>query len=159
MNSFEKLTKYFFVALFLLITNTAYAQFSVGGGLVYGTEIENIGLNIRAGYQVTEAINANAGFSFFFAGDGVSFNTINLDGHYAFLNEEKIAAYGLAGLNIAITSFSIGFGSTSATEIGLNLGAGAKYQVSEQLDAFFELKYVISEFDQLVPELGAIYKF
>jgi len=39
----------------------------------------------------------------------------------------------------------------SGTELGLNLGLGANFHISnEKILPFAELKYVISDFDQLV---------
>ena len=67
------------------------AQFHAGLGLSYGSEIEELGLNLRVGYQITEAINANANYTFWLLDvDGLSFSTFNLYGHYSFLTKEKL---------------------------------------------------------------------
>jgi len=64
--------------------------------------------------------------------------------------------YALAGINFAIVSvpffnpFTGQRVSNSATEAGLNLGAGFNYKASEKLMPFAELKYNISDFDQLI---------
>lgn len=60
--------------------------------------------------------------------------------------------YGLAGLNI--TTVSPAFTDDSETEAGINVGIGTEYYL-DFLSIYGELKYVLSDFDQLVLGAGA----
>lgn len=157
----------FFLAL-LISSHSLSAQLSVGGGLSFGTGIENIGLFARGGYDITDEIRGNATVNFFF-GENVegivktSLWTINLDGHYVLVDEDNLAIYGLAGLNIGISRVKfddptgiIGSFSDSETNIGLNAGGGVELPL-DAINPFAEVKYVIGGFDQLVIVAGVRY--
>ncbi|MFN1833777.1 outer membrane beta-barrel protein [Balneola sp. MJW-20] len=169
----KKITTILFAGLLsIVMVNTADAQIEVGAGLVLGTgaydgagDVNNdIGLKVDGRYDINEQIAVGADFTFFFPKDesGVKFklSALNLNGFYDFLNEEEFNLYGLAGLNIAFWEIEFpdvggffGGGSISDTEIGLNIGAGAEY-VMNFGNLFGEVKYVISDLDQLVIAAG-----
>lgn len=128
-------------------------QFKVGGGVLYGSEVESVGLQLNGTYRFTEEIEGAADLSFFFPGDNSgldSFWAINANGHYIFTSDEEFHVYGLAGLNLSTAEFS--FNNNSNSELGLNLGAGGEYHL-DSVSLFGEIKYVVGDFDQLV--LGA----
>ena len=135
---------------------------SAGGGLVYGTEIEELGIQLNGYYDlgdVVENLRVGADFTYWFVDDPASVWTFNINGHYIFLRPDAALVYGLAGLNIYHYSVeAFGF-ETSVTEPGLNLGIGGEYSVAEQLGLYAELKYVISDADQAVLGAGARYRF
>lgn len=156
--------------LFALVTfvgfeGLAQGEVRVGGGLVYGTEIESLGINFRGDYALTEEILLAPDLVYFFPNDefGIDFKwfDINLNGNYLFtVSNEGITPYALAGLNIAILSVDLnnvpGFrGGGNSTEIGLNVGGGADFHLGG-FDAFGELRYAIGN-DQLV--IGGGLKF
>lgn len=159
------------VTIFGLSATGAFAQFSVAGGLSFGTEIENLGLFARGAYDITDQIRGNATLNFFFgesAGESgiaevkTSLWTINLDGHYLFL-EDNVNVYGLAGINLSNVrvKFEDGTGiigdfTETNTEFGLNVGGGVEFPL-ETIRPFAEVKYVISDFDQLVIMAGVRY--
>ena len=144
------------------VTNQLKAQ-QVGGGLIFGTEIESLGLKADGVYHINEQFSGQADISFFFPneiGPGVDQTmwAINLNGQYRFdLEDAPVNVYGLAGLNFATISVDFsnqfGSGSTSSTEVGLNLGGGAEYPLDFG-NIFSELKYTISDFDKLVLAAG-----
>lgn len=140
----------------------ASAEGRVGGGLAYGTEIEEFGLQLNGYYDLASTLaglRVGGEFTYFFASDPTTFWTLNANGHYVFYDADALGIYGLAGLNLSRVTVDIGFGSASSTEIGLNLGAGAEYAVAERVSLFGELKYVVSDFDQAVIVAGARYAF
>ena len=51
--------------LILFSSISLKAQISVGGGLVYGTEIENIGISVNGLYEVNETWKAAPTFTYF----------------------------------------------------------------------------------------------
>ncbi|MEZ4700101.1 MAG: hypothetical protein R2834_07205 [Rhodothermales bacterium] len=146
----------------------AQAQLQVGAGLAFGTEIEKIGLQLNANLPVAQEgkIRGAADVIFFLKDDFGSGSTrlwtINLNGHYIFMTTEEFLVYALGGINIANytikSDFDIpeipGFGfDASSTELGLNVGAGGEYGMPFG-NLYGEVKYVLSDFDQLVISAG-----
>lgn len=149
-----------FLAMFF-VTHTANAQFLLGGGLVYGADIEAIGIQANGVYTLNEeqGINLAGDLTLYFPeetlGVDVSLFAINANGHYVFTTTETLMAYALAGLNIAIVEVGVNFGgvigstSVSDTELGINAGAGAQFDVGFGY-AYAEAKLVLGGFDQFV---------
>lgn len=166
----------------ILISSVSAQSFkekiAFGGGLSYGTEIENIGINIRGLYEVTEEIHGLMNFIFFFPKKedfGVfeykwNLWELNFDGHYNFKLSDKFSAYGLAGINISSWrakwegDYGYPYGgyyedSNTETKIGFNIGGGAAYNFTEALSGFGEIKYILidSNYDQAVFTFGVLY--
>lgn len=151
-----------FTAAVAALPSEAAAQPRVGAGLVYGTEVEEAGIQINGYYglnQVLEGLRVGAEFSYFFMPDPLTFWTLDLNGQYRFYGPEALGVYAIGGLDIARLSSEFGGIEVGATEIGLNIGAGVEYAVVPNVELFGELKYVISEADQAVFALGARYLF
>lgn len=146
-----------FALVFLLAMVPSQAQtISVGGGLCYGTEIEEIALDIRGIYSINEQIRIGGDIQYFFVEDPLSFMAINANAHYMFINTKDTKAYGLAGLNYARQSFSFMGVTSSNSEIGLNIGGGAQFNIGGP-DLFIEGKYTIGDFDQVVIGAGVLF--
>lgn len=129
-------------------TNVMAQDFSVGGGLAYGSEVEAIGIQGGATYNFTEEIRGTADVIIFFP-DNYDWWELNVNGNYLFYSEEGINVYALAGLNYATVSVDLGqFGNASDSELGLNLGGGAEFGV-DFANVYVELKYVLGNADQL----------
>lgn len=126
------------------------------------------GLYVNALAQLAEKIDAEASFVYYFPSEPVSglkftLSTLNFNGHYNFLQKDKLAAYGLAGLNISMVKAKVnipGFGSktSSDSKVGFNIGAGGAYAISSKLDAVGQIGYTFGDADQLFINLGVIYK-
>lgn len=153
-----------FILLFAGFGLTASAQLSLGGGLAYNIEAEELGINIRGVYDINETWRGQAGFVYYLAGEGVNFSEINLNANYVFSdNGAGTKIYGLAGLNF----FRVGFDDinvggiiiegASATETGFNVGAGINLGLSDQLSIYGEAKYILSDFDGLGLVAGVLY--
>lgn len=150
--------------IFFSNTNAlAQSDAKVGGGLIYGSEIENLGLRLDGYYPINEKFRAGAALGYFFpedvVGGDITWFEIDFNGNYIFYSEEEMDFYGLAGLNFLIASFNPDQGdSDSDSELGLNLGAGIEYHVDFG-SIFGELKFagVGGDADQLV--LGAGVRF
>jgi len=133
-------------------------QIKLGAGLLYGTEVEGIGIQGNGLYEITPEIDIAASVNIFFPGesdtDPDSWWSVNGDVHYNVYSSDQLSKlYGLAGLNITTISVDTPFGSADEGEIGLNLGVGASFDVNFG-SIFGEIKYVISDFDQLVVGAG-----
>ena len=153
--------KYFlFLVTTLCFSFAAKAQISAGAGLVYGADVEELGLQIRAMYDINETWRANVDFITYFIGiDGITLSEFNLNPHYKFLNKDRVSVYGLAGLNIARASVKFLGEKVSNSEVGVNVGAGAEFGIGERIAILAEAKYAIGEASQFVIGAGAVFKF
>lgn len=140
-------------------------KIELGAGLVYGSEVDNLGIRFEGLYDINPQFDASAELTYFFQedvpGGNRSFVTLNSDVHYQFpLESDEFNVYGLGGLNLAISSNPTytnpvtgqEYGGTEA-RLGLNLGGGFEYPVDFGY-LIGEMKYVISDFDQLVVNAG-----
>ena len=154
---------------------------AVGANLVYGSEIENLGLGARFQYGVLDQLRAEVGFNYFFEKDHVTWWDVNLNAHYLVnLWNEQLYVYPLAGLNYSmakiktpeftVTSVDPETGepiiiktpadSDEENHIGLNVGGGVEYELNEHWGVNFEYRHtIIRKVDQGVFGLGINYKF
>lgn len=153
------------VTLFLIVaySTTSQAQdVDLGAGLIYGSEIENVGLQARADVGLSDSWRLAPAFNFFFPKEigNVDFTwfAINLDANYIIpVESDVVSLYGIGGLNIAFLTVDdpvVDFDDDTNTELGLNLGIGAEFNIESSVTPFFELKYVIGDADQAVLAAG-----
>ncbi|MBD3615615.1 MAG: hypothetical protein HUJ22_03505 [Gracilimonas sp.] len=164
----KKITTLVFMVLFsVLAVQTAQAQFvKAGVGLMYGSEVERLGIRADGVYQINEEFRAVVDLGLFFPEEfgntTVTWWELNANANYIFHADEEqgLTAYALGGLNFMTvkSKFDDGTNTASASnsEVGLNLGAGLEYGVGFG-DLFGELKYVIGDADQL--NIGAGVRF
>ncbi|NJO02486.1 MAG: porin family protein [Bacteroidia bacterium] len=177
MNYFNKISKCSLLLLLALtFTQTIQAQdtppFELGAGLIYGTEIEEIGFNVRANYSFNENLRIAPSINYFIPNkediggfeNKTSIWSINVDGNYLlFIGSDMVNLYGLAGLNVTLVKtsqeqeveggFNTEISEDTETEVGLNLGIGVDVDLG-RITPFGEFKYVVSEFDQAVLTVG-----
>lgn len=148
------------IGLLFLSTPHANAQetndIKLGVGLIYGNQIENLGIRADGYYRISDEFRAGAALGYFFPDDvgtaKINYFEIDFNGNYIFNEDNDLMFYGLAGLNLLIqtVNFDAG-GSDSQSELGLNLGGGLEYQLD--FGAIFgELKFagLGGDADQLV---------
>lgn len=161
----------FKVAICLLVLfsfSEAKAQISIGGGLWYGTEINNLGISINGKYDFNEKWSAAPTFTYFLEKDHLKWSVLDLDVNYAITELENVGSlYGIGGL--AVTFWKVDFGTdyhididmgeygdydfgyddfdsdASSSDIGVNLGVGLKIAAGENLAIAPEIKYTISD--------------
>jgi hypothetical protein len=89
--------------LAFLFIKDAQAQFSAGGGILYGFDIERIGFRADGLYKINDNWRAAADFGYYMPesefGVKVTWWELNLNAHYVFLEHEVFRAYALAGIN------------------------------------------------------------
>jgi len=143
------------------LTASAQSDTKIGALLGYGTEIKTIGLGANAEFPIMEKLTISPSFIYYLPKDesGIKINwfEVNANANYYFLEEENIDVYGIAGLNYSSikvkyeNSFGLGGDfSSSDGRIGLNLGAGANFNIGNSITPFAEIKYVIIDGGQLV---------
>ena len=170
--------KLFLTAVIALLSTGAYAQKGqtyLGGQLAYPTDIESLGIGVKGGYGITDAIRAQATFDYFLKKNNVSWWDLNLDVHYLFPLGNNIKVYPLAGLTYLRGSVD-GFTQTVNTpdgnitvgnnesysdgNLGLNLGGGFQYDLTDKLVLNAEVKFqIIKNTNQGVISAGLAYKF
>jgi len=139
----------------------------IGGFLAYGTEIENLGIGVNAEFPIIENLTISPSFIYYFPkeeyGMKINWFEVNANANYYFVTNDNLGFYGLAGLNYS--SIKVSFDdpfwgesfSGSDGRVGLNLGAGANFELGGSIVPFAEVKYVIIDGGQLV--IGAGVKF
>jgi opacity protein-like surface antigen len=85
---------------------------------------------------------------------------VDINGHYVFNSLDRFEFYGLAGLDILLAwkkaknpSFTE---KESDNALGLNIGAGTYMKISEQLDIYAEVKYLLGKYDQFMLNAGIL---
>ncbi|MFA0964024.1 outer membrane beta-barrel protein [Roseivirga sp. BDSF3-8] len=132
------------VTLFLVVaySTTSKAQdVNLGAGLIYGSEIENVGLQARADIGLSDSWRLAPALNFFFPKSvgNVDLNwfAINLDANYIIpVDSDVVGLYGIAGLNIGFLSVDYEddfFDDNNDTELGLNLGIGAEFNIESSV--------------------------
>ncbi|WP_075601801.1 outer membrane beta-barrel protein [Saccharicrinis aurantiacus] len=146
---------------FVLTVNVMAQEFDssrirAGAGLVFATDIGNIGLTFDGVYEFTSEWEGSFSYSHIFKKDYVSFNIFDFDAHYVFYqHDENLNVYGIGGLGLTSAKVSVpsmnygGFTtpavSSSDTSLGLNIGIGANYKLSEQFNLAPEMKLTITD--------------
>lgn len=150
-----------FIAFSFLSAN-AQEDTRIGAFLGYGSEIKTLGLGVNAEFLIMENLTIAPNFTYFLPKEESSIvkTTIfelNANANYYFLNDDTFGVYGLAGLNytsvkVKVEDLGFGFGGASSSEgkVGFNLGAGTNFNLGKSWTPFAELKYVLSDYDQLV---------
>ena len=151
------------ITLFSFFSFLLKAQdFSLGGGLGYGTQINNLGLNFRGDVKFEKQWSITPHFNYFFnKTEGAvtyKWNALNIDGHYFFELDQLWTFYPLFGINFSTVSEKVNDITFSNSDVGINLGIGSEYNFDRRLSGFGEIKYVVSEADQLVITLGLLYQ-
>lgn len=135
---------------------------AVGANLVYGSEIENLGLGARFQYGVLDQLRTEVGFNYFFEKNHLSWWDVNINAHYLLgLWNEKLYIYPLAGINYTMVDYKGELNEKGEeNHVGLNLGAGIEYELDEHFGVNFEYRHtIIRKVDQGVFGLGINYKF
>ncbi|WP_321296370.1 outer membrane beta-barrel protein [Marinifilum fragile] len=131
--------------------NNAKAQFSVGPGLGFATDISSLGISANVGYEINEKWAATGVFTYFLEKDYVKWSTLDFNANYNLTEIENVGTlYGLGGINVTMAKIDIpGLSevlgsSTSSSDFGLNLGAGLNIGLSDKMTLAPEVSYTIS---------------
>ena len=151
---------------FTSLAVTAQEDSRIGGFIAYGSEIKSVGFGVNAEFPIIENLTIAPSFIYYLPKDEEIVKTtifeINGNANYYFMNEDSIGLYGLAGINYTSVKvkvediYGLGYGGASASDskVGLNLGAGANFNLGKNWMPFAELKYILSDYDQLVLVAG-----
>lgn len=149
--------KVFIVIFASVISISAFAQkgeFRGGANLYYSSEVETLGLGIKAQYYITDEIRPEVSLNYFFEKNDHSICEFNANFHYLF-DFDAISVYPLGGLNYSSIS-------SSDNKLGLNLGGGVEYPLNDKVTLGAELKYTLNSIyknTQLILGVGITYRF
>ena len=115
-------------------------KIAVGGGLSYMTEGGQIGVGAKVRYGLKN-IRLEGGVNYFLPKNDVSGLDLGVNAHYVVSLDDKISVYPLAGISYYRASASFGGISISSSDLTLNFGGGASYQLNDKLSLGAELKY------------------
>jgi len=135
---------------------------AVGANLVYGSEIESLGLGARFQYGILDNLRAEVGFNGFFQHKHTSCWDVNLNAHYLVnLKNNQFYIYPLAGINYTMVDYKGDLdGRGEENHIGLNVGAGLEYELSNNWGVNLEYRHtIVRKVDQGVIGIGLNYKF
>ncbi|MBR1882627.1 MAG: porin family protein [Muribaculaceae bacterium] len=156
------------VAVLALVASAQVRQHetAVGANLIYGSEIERVGLGARFQYGILDQLRAEVGFNGFVKNHDTSWWDVNLNAHYLLsISQDKFYVYPITGLNYTMVSTKIKLAegnkkSVEDNHIGLNLGAGVEYELNEHWGVNAEYRHtIIRKVDQGVFGVGINYKF
>lgn len=105
----------------------------------------NLAVEAKANFNVTDDISISPSFDYFLVDSAYDYSMfmVSADGHYNFEVSDGFTAYPLVGLNyFSISSEGYSWGSG----VGLNVGGGATYSLSDNMKLYAEAKYVRSGF-------------
>lgn len=133
--------KLFFVVCTMLISASAFAQQGQKTVGVHGNYMldspNNFGIGANIGYEVIDNLRGVAEFNYFLKKDHVSYWNVEVNANYLFRLASAFTLYPLAGIDL----LGCKVGDYSDSKLGLNLGVGAEYQLSNNLALKLEYNY------------------
>lgn len=135
---------------------------AVGANLVYGSEIESMGIGARFQYGILDQLRAEVGLNYFFEHNHTTWWDVNINAHYLLpVWNNQLYFYPLVGLNYTMTRVKLpGMKADEENHVGMNVGAGVEYEFTEHFGVNFEYRHtIIRKVDQGVFGLGLNYKF
>lgn len=147
--------KLFIVIIAILFIGTfqeTKAQFTVGAGLGYATDISSLGISANVGYEIDETWAATGSYTHFLEKDYYKWSAIDFNANYKLSEIENLGKfYAIGGINITTVKLDLpglpgflGSSSTSESNFGVNIGAGLKVDLSEKMILAPEMTYSIS---------------
>jgi hypothetical protein len=151
----KNLFKAFIAIVLFFSVAEASGQISAGVGIIYGTDINNIGFSANGKYEFNESWAVAPAFTYFLKKDYVTWSALDFNANYQITEIENIGGlYGIGGFGLTFWGFdSKGTGldewaslyggslDTNTTEFGVNLGLGLNLATSEKLAIAPEIMY------------------
>ena len=162
--------KVLFTICMMLMGTVAFAQqgdMFVGGNVSYGTDAEMLGIGPKFQYTFIENWRGEASFNYFLEKNDVNVMDFNANVHYLIPITGNLTLFPLGGLcyyyvsgdEIEIYEGHSRKTSYSDGKLGINLGCGIEYPITDRLKATGETKYqFVDKFDQLVFSIGLAWK-
>lgn len=150
--------KLIIIVVCLIISSTAYSQFSWGVGGAFGSKAafdgslfyfkEGVGIGIKSIYDLSETTALQGGFNYYLS-TKIGSATVNqmvlaVDFNYNFVSDESMKAYFLAGLNY--TGWHAEVGQREGDSYGSGVHTGIGLRINQfLLEVRYEFKKVIKD--------------
>lgn len=153
---------FFLVVLSVFTMSSLQAQFKAGLGVHYATDINSIGISVNGQYDIDDVWAATGAFTFFLENDYVRWSALDFNANYRITDfAETGYLYGIGGLSFTMVTIDYGdvYGgwggieSSTASYVGLNLGVGANFAITDEISIAPEMVYSIGSIGYL--RLGA----
>jgi outer membrane protein X len=142
----KKLLFMFMFAALALGVQAQQGSKAVMPKLGYQTEAKRFGLGVEGRYFLTNNIRLAPGVTFLFPKNKVTGLDVDVNVHYVFPIQGGLAFYPFIGGAMLNNRFSPEEGdSASTTDFGLNIGAGAQYDITDSGYVNLEFKYTFIE--------------
>lgn len=167
----KKLFLSLLVSLLSLYTVSAQSQlgiFSLSGNLSYGTDIESLGVGLRAQYGFTDYIRGAGEYKYYIDRHNVSAWGVSTELHYVFPVSQTVSLYPIAGASFSRWTLDTGRSKPgnlidikdSHNRIGASLGFGGQIAVADNIYIQIEAKEaLIKDHTQFVALVGFMYQF
>lgn len=146
------------MSMMLCMAGNAMAQKdikAVGVHLNYGTKIESFSLGVKFQQNITNEIRLEPSMNYYFANKGIDMLDVNFNVHYLFPMASNIRLYPLVGLTFE--RWDVG---KIKNRLGVNMGAGAEFDIADNWMMNFELKQkLVKKYNQSVFSVGLSYMF
>ena len=155
------------LALSLAVFTTKAQEFGAALHAGYLTEIGTVGFGADLLYEIDDTWGVASNVTFAFtevAEDKLNWLALDLNVHYTFVDE----LYALAGGEYLTTNlkdrstvggFSLGENKITNSEFGVNLGAGYRFPIVDNVSIFTEVKYVVIEAGYVHARAGLHFSF
>lgn len=164
---------FFSLLVSLLSVYTVSAQnqlgvFSLSGNLSYGTDIESLGVGLRAQYGLTDYIRGAGEYKYYIDRRNVSAWGVSTELHYVFPASKTVSLYPIAGISFSRWTLDTGRSKPgnlydikdSHNRVGANLGFGGQIAVADNIYVQIEAKEaLIKDHTQFVALVGFMYQF
>lgn len=120
------------------------AQFRVGPGFYYETNIENLGIGVTGEYEITQDLSVGLSYIYYLKKEEVKQNSFNANAYYNLVNINGVGPlYALGGVSLDMVKapratwrsfdgmyyITHGGGTNKYKHLGLNLGLGTKVKI------------------------------
>jgi opacity protein-like surface antigen len=176
----KKISIFFILSILAIsVANGQFTKFGGGLGFSSGFPFHNmpydanksgkLNISVKGIYEISLPFHISPSFTYFIphVTKNINMKTVvstimfDINGHYVFNSLDRFEFYGLAGLDILFAGKKETFvGSSPSKERdnapGLNLGLGTYIKMTEQLDLYAEVKYIVSRYDQFMLNAGVL---
>ena len=149
------------LSCFIFLPLFSFGQLSVGGGGAYSTSNENLGVQVRGMYRLNDQLRPSINFTYYIDGAGsTTITEFNAHLQYLGVRKEQFNIYGLVGINAFRVKIQDSTDTDRINDIGLDVGGGIDFKLSDKLSGLVEAKYDFSEnVNQWVISLGVLRTF
>lgn len=164
--------KLLMIAVMFLSSTAMFAEQGdmwVGANANYGmhSDYKNLGIGAKIQWEFMDNIRVEPSFNYYFKKDLCTMYDVNINGHYL-INAGGLTIYPLAGVTLLGTKVTVpainvmGYNtpevSASDSNLGLNVGGGVEFPISDGIKLNAEFKYqIVKDWNRPVISVGAAF--